>query len=72
MRRTETPLLTPEALRHLRKRLKLTQADMARRINVTLRAVENYEQPVGKKNHRQIPNKLSVMLLRWERDGLPY
>ncbi len=72
MTERETPILCPSELTRLRRRLKLTQAELARRIQVTLRAVENYESAEGKTNHRRFPNKLAIMLLRWERDGLPY
>lgn len=62
---------TPKDVKHYRKVLKITQRELAILLRVTLRAVENYEQPEGRVNHRKFPEEFARMLLRWERDGVP-
>ena len=52
--------LTPDQLIRARKRLKLTQTELAKALGVTLSAIWRMEQPPENKNHRPIERRTEL------------
>lgn len=54
--------MTPQEFRRIRISLGFTQAEFAKHLQVTIRAIGRWEAAVGTKNHRRIPGPVAVLL----------
>jgi HTH-type transcriptional regulator, competence development regulator len=61
MRRGGTKLFQPERLRKLRKLKKLTQEELAKRLNTTNGTVSNYENGVSAPNHDALSELANIL-----------